>query len=89
MSGAVPFSTQASSAVTASYSSVEGTLPKIVAKLNAAALAAVESPAVKKRFVDLSIVAPDTDEHAPDVLQALVVRDVAKYRAMLTGDKAP
>jgi tripartite-type tricarboxylate transporter receptor subunit TctC len=66
----------------------KGTPPEIVAKLNAAALAAVESPAVKKRFVDLSTVAPDANEHAPDVLQALVVRDVAKYRSMLAGDKS-
>ncbi|QDM16454.1 tripartite tricarboxylate transporter substrate binding protein BugD [Tardiphaga sp. vice352] len=67
----------------------KGTPPEIIAKLNSAARAAVESAAVKKRFVDLSTVAPDADEHAPEVLQALVVRDVAKYRSMLAGDKAP
>ena len=67
----------------------KGTPPEIIARLNAAARAAVESDPVKKRFVDLSTVAPDASEHAPDVLQALVVRDVAKYRTMLAGDKAP
>jgi tripartite-type tricarboxylate transporter receptor subunit TctC len=67
----------------------KGTPPDIIARLNAAARAAVESDAVKKRFVDLSTVAPDANEHAPDVLQGLVTRDVAKYRTMLAGDKAP
>jgi tripartite-type tricarboxylate transporter receptor subunit TctC len=67
----------------------KGTPPEIIAKLNASARTAVESDAVKKRFVDLSTVAPDASEHAPDVLQALVTRDVAKYRTMLAGDKAP
>jgi tripartite-type tricarboxylate transporter receptor subunit TctC len=61
----------------------KGTPPEIVAKLNASAQTAVESDAVKKRFVDLSTVAPDANEHTPEVLQQLVTRDVAKYREML------
>ncbi|UZE51398.1 tripartite tricarboxylate transporter substrate binding protein BugD [Rhodopseudomonas sp. P2A-2r] len=61
----------------------KGTPPEIVAKLNASARNAVESDAVKKRFVDLSTVAPDVNEHTPEVLQQLVTRDVAKYREML------
>jgi tripartite-type tricarboxylate transporter receptor subunit TctC len=61
----------------------KGTPPEIVARLNAAARAAVESDAVKKRFADLSTVAPDASEHAPEVLQQLVMRDVAKYRKLL------
>ncbi|WP_299815234.1 tripartite tricarboxylate transporter substrate-binding protein [Tardiphaga sp.] len=61
----------------------KGTPPEIIAKLNAAARAAVESDAVKKRFADLSTVAPDANEHRPDVLQQLVTRDVAKYATML------
>jgi tripartite-type tricarboxylate transporter receptor subunit TctC len=61
----------------------KGTPPEIIAKLNAAAKAAVESEPVKKRFADLSTVAPDAGEHTPEVLQALVTRDVAKYRTML------
>ena len=67
----------------------KGTPPEIIAKLNAAAKTAVESDAVKKRFKDLSTVAPDANEHVPEVLQALVTRDVAKYAKMLAGDKAP
>jgi tripartite-type tricarboxylate transporter receptor subunit TctC len=61
----------------------KGTPPEIIAKLNAAARAAVESDGVKKRFADLSTVAPDANEHAPEVLQQLVTRDVEKYRKLL------
>jgi tripartite-type tricarboxylate transporter receptor subunit TctC len=60
-----------------------GTPPEVVAKLNAAARSAVESEAVKKRFADLSTVAPDANELAPAVLQQLVARDVEKYRRLL------
>jgi tripartite-type tricarboxylate transporter receptor subunit TctC len=62
----------------------KGTPAEIVARLNAAAKTAVESDAVKKRFADLSTVAPDANEHTPDVLQQLVTRDVEKYRKLLT-----
>jgi tripartite-type tricarboxylate transporter receptor subunit TctC len=65
----------------------KGTPPEIVAKLNAAARAAVESEPVKKRFADLSTVAPDANEHAPEVLQQLVTRDVEKYRKLLEEKK--
>jgi tripartite-type tricarboxylate transporter receptor subunit TctC len=61
----------------------KGTPPAIIAKLNAAARTSVESDAVKKRFADLSTVAPDANEHAPEVLQQLVTRDVEKYRKLL------
>lgn len=61
----------------------KGTPPEIIARLNAAARASVESDPVKKRFADLSTVAPDANEHSPEVLQQLVTRDVAKYREML------
>ena len=46
----------------------KGTPPAIIAKLNAAAKTAVESEAVKKRFHDLSTVAPDANELTPEVL---------------------
>src|SRR3954469_1934460 len=49
----------------------KGTPTEIIAKLNAAARASVESAPVKKRFADLSTVAPDANEHTPDVLQQL------------------
>jgi tripartite-type tricarboxylate transporter receptor subunit TctC len=61
----------------------KGTPPEIIAKLNAAARASVESDAVKKRFADVSTVAPDANEHTPEVLQQLVTRDVEKYRKLL------
>jgi tripartite-type tricarboxylate transporter receptor subunit TctC len=59
--------------------------PAIVARLNAAARRAVESEAVQKRFADLSTVAPEADEQGPEVLSAIVTRDVAKYRKLLDG----
>jgi len=61
----------------------KGTPPQIIAKLNAAARTAAESDQVKKRFADLSTVAPDAGEHTPEVLQQLVTRDVEKYRKLL------
>jgi tripartite-type tricarboxylate transporter receptor subunit TctC len=61
----------------------KGTPPEIIAKLNVAARTAVESDAVKARFADLSTVAPDAGEHAPEVLQQLVTHDVEKYRKLL------
>ena len=65
----------------------KGTPPEILAKLNAAARTAVESDAVKKRFHDLSTVAPDANEHTPEVLQQLVARDVEKYKKLLDDKK--
>src|SRR6201988_1143200 len=65
----------------------KGTPADLIAKLNAAAKAAVESESVKKRFADLSTVAPDANEHTPDVLQQLVTRDVEKFRKLLADQK--
>jgi tripartite-type tricarboxylate transporter receptor subunit TctC len=65
----------------------KGTPAEIIAKLNAAAKTAVENDAVKKRFADLSTVAPDANEHTPDVLQKLVTRDVEKYKKLLEEKK--
>jgi tripartite-type tricarboxylate transporter receptor subunit TctC len=65
----------------------KGTPPEIITKLNAAARTAVESDAVKKRFADLSTVAPDASEHTPEVLGQLVTRDVEKYRKLLEENK--
>lgn len=65
----------------------KGTPPAIIAKLNAAAKSAVESDAVKKRFHDLSTVAPDANEHTPEVLGQFVTRDVEKYRKLLEEKK--
>jgi tripartite-type tricarboxylate transporter receptor subunit TctC len=65
----------------------KGTPQEIIARLNTAARTAVESDVVKKRFHDLSTVAPDAREHAPEVLQQLVTRDVEKYRKLLADQK--
>jgi tripartite-type tricarboxylate transporter receptor subunit TctC len=65
----------------------KGTPAGIIAKLNAAARAAVASEPVKKRFADLSTVAPDANELAPEVLQQLVSRDVEKYKKLLADQK--
>ncbi len=65
----------------------KGTPPEIIAKLNAAARTSVESEPVKKRFADLSTVAPDANEHTPEVLGQLVTRDVEKYRKLLADQK--
>src|SRR5882724_8821401 len=64
----------------------KGTPPAVIAKLNAAARTAVETDAVKKRFAELSTVAPDDNEHTPELLQQLVTRDVEKYRKLLADD---
>jgi tripartite-type tricarboxylate transporter receptor subunit TctC len=63
----------------------KGTPPGIIAKLNAAARTSVESDVVRKRLADLSTVAPDANEHTPEVLQQLVTRDVEKYHKLLAG----
>jgi tripartite-type tricarboxylate transporter receptor subunit TctC len=65
----------------------KGTPPAVIAKLNGAAKAAVESETVKKRFHDLSTVAPDPNEYGSDVLGQLVTRDVEKYRKLLEEKK--
>lgn len=65
----------------------KGTPAEIIARLNAAAKSAVESEAVKKRFADLSTVAPDASEQTPAVLQQLVTRDVEKFRKLLADPK--
>ena len=64
----------------------KATPPEIIAQLNAGARASVESDAVKKRFHDLSSVAPDANEQTPEFLQQLVTRDVEKYRKLLQGN---
>lgn len=65
----------------------KGTPADIIAKLNAAAKAAVESEAVKKRFADLSTVAPDAGEQTPEALQKLVARDVERFGKLLADPK--
>ena len=50
-----------------------------------ASASAVESDAVKKRFHDLSTVAPDANEHGPEVLQQLVTRDLPRRLGAMLG----
>ena len=42
---------------------------------------------MKKRFADLSTVAPYANEHTADVLQQLVMRDVEKFKKLLADQK--
>ena len=42
---------------------------------------------MKKRFHDLSTVAPDANEHTPELLGQLVTRDVDKYKKLLEEKK--
>jgi tripartite-type tricarboxylate transporter receptor subunit TctC len=65
----------------------KGTPADLIARLNAAAKAAVDSEPVKKRFADLSTVAPDANEHTAEVLQQLVTRDVEKFKKLLADQK--
>ena len=67
----------------------KGTPADVIAKLNAVAKTAVESEPVKKRFADLSTVAPSATEHTPEVLQQLVTRDVEKFKKLLADTKEP
>ena len=65
----------------------KGTPPAVSRNSTPPRRAAVDSEAVKKRFHDLSTVAPDADELAPEVLGQLVTRDVAKYKKLLEEKK--
>ena len=61
----------------------KGTPPDVVAKLNDAARKAIASDIVQKRFRDLSSIVPDASEQTPDALQAVVTRDVPRFKALL------
>lgn len=61
----------------------KGTPPDVIAKLNDAARKAIASDVVQKRFRDLSSVTPDPGEQTPDALQAVVTRDVPRFKALL------
>lgn len=61
----------------------KGTPPEIVAKLNEAARKAIASEVVQKRFRDLASVVPDANEQTPEALQAVVARDVPRFKTLL------
>jgi tripartite-type tricarboxylate transporter receptor subunit TctC len=56
-----------------------GTPKNIVAKLNAAANAAMADPAFHKRIVDMGLDMPDADQRTPQALEALRQADIAKW----------
>ncbi len=61
----------------------KGTPPNVIAKLNDAARKAIAGDIVQKRFRDLSSVVPDASEQSPEALQAVVTRDVARFKTLL------
>jgi tripartite-type tricarboxylate transporter receptor subunit TctC len=57
----------------------KGTPKPIIAKLNAAAVAALADPAVRSRFTALGQEIPPRDEQSPEALDALVKADIEKW----------
>jgi tripartite-type tricarboxylate transporter receptor subunit TctC len=55
----------------------------VVAKLNNALVKALDNDGTRKRLLDLGGVIPDHAGRAPDALQKLVVREVARWRRVL------
>ncbi len=55
----------------------------IVAKLNAAAVDALNDPAVRKKFEDLGLQMPPADKLAPEALGAWQRAEIAKWWPML------
>jgi tripartite-type tricarboxylate transporter receptor subunit TctC len=56
-----------------------GTPPAIIAKLNAAAMAAMADPALQKRFADLGLQVPPPDQQSPQALGALQSAEIKKW----------
>jgi tripartite-type tricarboxylate transporter receptor subunit TctC len=56
-----------------------GTPPQIIAKLNAAAEAAMADPTFHKRIVEMGLDMPPADERTPEALEGLRKADVAKW----------
>ena len=56
-----------------------GTPPDAIAKLNAAAEAAMADPAFHKRIVEMGLDMPAADQRTPEALEALRKADVAKW----------
>ena len=57
----------------------KGTPPEVLAKLNAAAVKALDDENVRKRLLDLGSVVPATAERTPASLAALVKSEIAKW----------
>jgi tripartite-type tricarboxylate transporter receptor subunit TctC len=61
----------------------KGTPAPVIAKLNAAAVKALEDEGVRKRLLDLGSVIPAPAERTPEALAALVKSEIAKWTPVL------
>jgi tripartite-type tricarboxylate transporter receptor subunit TctC len=61
----------------------KGTPKDIVVKINAAAVAAMKDPAVRKKFLDLGLEVPAEDRLTPEVLGAFQRAEIAKWWPMI------
>jgi tripartite-type tricarboxylate transporter receptor subunit TctC len=61
----------------------KNTPKEIVAKLNAAAVAAMNDPAVRKKFEDLGLQMPPPDKLAPEALGAFQKTEIGKWWPMI------
>ena len=61
----------------------KGTPKDIVAKLNAAAVEAMNDPAVRKKFEDLGLQMPPRDQLTPEALGAMQKAEIAKWWPMI------
>jgi tripartite-type tricarboxylate transporter receptor subunit TctC len=61
----------------------KGTPKEIVAKLNAAAVEAMNDPAVRKKFEDLGLQMPPADQLAPEALGVRQKAEIAKWWPMI------
>lgn len=61
----------------------KGTPPEVVAKLNAALVAALDDESTRKRLLELGSVIPDKAGRTPDALQKLVESEIARWTPVL------
>jgi tripartite-type tricarboxylate transporter receptor subunit TctC len=63
----------------------KNTPPAIIAKLNAATMAAMADPAMQKRFADLGLQVPPPDQQSPAALGALQAAEIKKWWPIIKG----
>jgi tripartite-type tricarboxylate transporter receptor subunit TctC len=61
----------------------KGTPAPVIARLNAAAVKALEDDDVRKRLLELGSVLPQPSEHTPEALAALVKKEIARWTGVL------